>query len=254
MTIKATNPPPQAYCDELKSNLKQVIFLMDELSVKITLSRDVVYAVIADLLVTLEYASCTPTYDPTQARFLVEPTLQTVRGNLRGNNIRRRAWLHTFKSSVGHMERFGEWLRGEPPSGRLALIEEANHGLYETLDVLRHRNICLKYLEYEIPMLLTAAESILKIINREACVYSIPLLPRLDLSENYGVVLIANMDSTPASGGSEGTIRQCHSSNRHQSNQYDQSNAWPEKPNSQLNELNLPTEDCGGRPYEYRPV
>ncbi|EGX50067.1 hypothetical protein AOL_s00076g418 [Orbilia oligospora ATCC 24927] len=219
--IATTSQIFQPYVKELKKRLQPIERAMGQLSPKLIISRDVINSVLADLLVSLQYSVHTPEYDPGQVSYLVNPILEEIRRNLRPNHERRLRWLAAFRRSLQPMHRVNEWTRGDPPTGYLAIIREDDPVFYEFLDCLRHKHMCLEYLEFEFPKLLTAADSLVKLMTGETSIYRIPAFPRLKLMGHSGRILIADF-GTPQSStlGSSSQSGQPTSQSSQSDNQY----------------------------------
>ncbi|KAK6510637.1 hypothetical protein TWF506_009740 [Arthrobotrys conoides] len=233
--ITTVTPVFQPYPTELKKRLVPIQMAMTELSIKLIVSRDVVNSVIADLLVSLQYSIHTPEHNSGQVRFLVEPILKEVQNNILPNQERRKRWLAAFRKSLYPMHKVNEWTKGDPPTGYLALIQEHDPAFYELLDCLRHNHMCLEYLEFELPRLLMAANSLVKIMTGESSIYRIPPFPRLKLMGHTGMVLVANLGiSSPSGSTSNESSHSASDQSKHQSSQSNgQSDSQPDQLSSQ---------------------
>ncbi|KAK6529500.1 hypothetical protein TWF281_008673 [Arthrobotrys megalospora] len=185
------------YPDELERDLTPIREEGRLLTVKLLIARDTVKSVIADLLVTLNYALITSSYDITQAAPLVQPILEDSKRDVRPNRKLRRAWFRRLKVLLSPMREIEAWANGAEPVSYFQLLKEKRPYLYEKLDAMRHTNICLKYLGFEIPRLIQAAESLLEILSGEGNIDTIPVFPQFSMYGYHGTILVAGVPTSP---------------------------------------------------------
>ncbi|EPS37673.1 hypothetical protein H072_8626 [Dactylellina haptotyla CBS 200.50] len=151
----------------LRRDLRPIYDQAQMISKDLVGNRDALNIIIKDLKSIRRHIRDDPDYQVENWDDAVKPNLDLISDSVEHQQELWSACFSKFKALISRLDGSEYWIEGANPIGNFSTIQINCHPMYEILDIMRHMNMSLSSLDYEVPNLVEAAEGHLKKIKGE---------------------------------------------------------------------------------------